>query len=249
MKNINPVMAKTTSHMSSSLTAIVESGDHQALISHLNRSHDVKSKNLALLLAIARGHTYQVPILLESGADVLANNNAALIMACESSRYDLIDYFIRLGADVRAQNNWCLRWAAAQGDLALVGYFSRHGADLHDCQSEALGLAAKNGHLPVVRYLVKRGGCWRHQNYWPLRKALKFGHLDIVLYFTELEPEIWSQWYHYAMAKTTLYHYCHIRNVWMTAMENDVDAWAANQLLPIRLYFVILIAWLIFLTV
>ena len=82
------------------------------------------------------------------------NQNEKLINACKAGDLNLVKSLVQSGANIHAQDNAALRWAAGKGHLDVVKHLVEQGADIHALDDDdALCWAAENGHLEIVNYL------------------------------------------------------------------------------------------------
>lgn len=140
-----------------------------------------------LFLAIFRGRTDIVPLLLEYGADVnvpttrmnsihfardgyagiiaVPAGTTPLMIAVKLHKTDTVRLLLEAGADVQASNSWGFTAMVYTGisdgdDASLVRLLVEAGANVHD--SERRGLTASiwasaNGHVHILRALIEAG--------------------------------------------------------------------------------------------
>jgi hypothetical protein len=94
--------------------------------------------------------------LLESGADVHANDNHAIRWAYQNVHLDVVDLLIKSGADVHANYNHVIRWESRYGHLDVVKLFLESGEDVHADDNYSIRWASSNVHLKVVKSLYWR---------------------------------------------------------------------------------------------
>jgi hypothetical protein len=73
-----------------------------------------------LINASLYGHLAVVKLLLESGAEVHAQNNYAIRWASFNDHLDVVKLLVESGAEVHAQNNYAIRCASFNGNLDVV---------------------------------------------------------------------------------------------------------------------------------
>ena len=105
----------------------------------------------------AYGYLEIVKYLVESGADVQAQNNQALINASRSNHFEVVKYLIENGANIQDQDNLALIYACYYNCLKIVKYLIDQGADVQARSNQALVNAKKNNEFKLIELLVKYG--------------------------------------------------------------------------------------------
>jgi ankyrin repeat protein len=72
-----------------------------------------------------------------------------LIEAARSGYLETAKKMVESGADIHAENDYALRWAASYGHLDVVMFLVQSGADIHAENDYAFRSSASNGHLDV----------------------------------------------------------------------------------------------------
>lgn len=80
--------------------------------------------------ASLNGNLDVIRFLIESGADVTAQDNGALIEAVSGGFLDVVRLLVEKGADVTARNNYPIIEAASIGDLDILQWLADNGADM-----------------------------------------------------------------------------------------------------------------------
>jgi len=143
--------------------------------------------------ASGNGRAEVVRILLEHGADPIAQNKrglAPLHRASDRGHVEVVRLLIGFGAGVSARDDqgWTpLHWASDRGHGDVACVLLEHGADAtaHDEQGwTPLHRASDQGHAELARALLERGRAEvtaRDKYGWtPLRHATEKGRLDVV---------------------------------------------------------------------
>ena len=131
----------------------------------LNQGDD--DNDTALHLAVGEERTDNVPVLIDAGADVDAQNRAGCsplhsACACESGSLDIVKMLVRAGAGVRATNDkgrTCLHLAAELGHIDIVRYLvGLPEVELNHRDTEknytALQYAVEEKHIDVAQVLI-----------------------------------------------------------------------------------------------
>ena len=135
-------------------------------LSYLINHRTYELKETALMIAIKRGHSSIIKLLLYNGASVYSKDyskNTALILASEKlDNLKTVEVLIEFGSVLNWQNKYgetAFMKASEVGDLDIVKYFFDQGVediDEKDNRGEtALIKASRNGHFRVVRFLVQ----------------------------------------------------------------------------------------------
>jgi hypothetical protein len=103
--------------------------------------------------ASQNGHLSVVKLLLESGANVHADDNDAIILASQNGHLDVVKLLLEYGSDVHEQNNYAIQYASQNGHLYVVKLLLESGADIHANDNYAIRMESKYGHLDVVKLL------------------------------------------------------------------------------------------------
>ena len=130
--------------------------------------------------AAISGHTETVKALLDSGADIHANEDFSLIVAAEFGHIETVIVLLDGGADIHAKNDSALHWAARSGHTEIVALLVDRGADIHANDDDALRWAVFNGHTETVTLLLARGANPHASNDESLRIAMRNEHPEII---------------------------------------------------------------------
>ena len=128
--------------------------------------------------------------LIESGADVHADDDYALRWSAKNGHLDVIKYLIEKGANVHAGDDYALQWCANNGHLNIIKYLVEYGADIHAVDDAALRFSAINGHLDVIKYLIESGANIHAENDAALRHSARNGHSNVVKYLIEKGADV-----------------------------------------------------------
>lgn len=115
-----------------------------------------------LAWAAEKGHTDVVRALLNSGADVHAEDDYALRISSSNGHYDTVRLLLNNDADVHAIYDEALRLASEHGLSDIVKLLLDNGADVHAEEDEAVRMAEANGFEDVVRLLLYYGA-YKHR--------------------------------------------------------------------------------------
>ncbi|XP_013391240.1 ankyrin-1-like [Lingula anatina] len=162
----------------------------------------------ALHIALLTGNADMVKLLLDSGAEVNAENEdgrTPLYWAAEEGHEDIVKLLLEHGTDPNITNEWGrtpLYWAAEEGHEDIVKLLLEHGTDpniTNESGRTPLCWAAEEGHEDIVKLLLERGADPNITNKWgrtPLYWAAYEGHEDIVKLLLEhgADPNITYKW-------------------------------------------------------
>ena len=90
---------------------------------------------------------------MESINDKFYNKNYALGISAENGKLDFVKYLLDTGANVHANNDYALRWASDSGHVEVVKVLLAVDANVHAADNYALRWASVNGHAEVVKVL------------------------------------------------------------------------------------------------
>jgi ankyrin repeat protein len=149
----------------------------------------LRSRELALLQAVADGNLSAVQRLIKSGTDCNSRNNdhnSALHIACEHDHVAIGLYLIQSGAYIVAANNQGNQalHLAAKGNGTLVSAILKRGGELNAQNSDGwtpLHFAAKANNSDIITQLLECGARWtirNNGNELPVRVARKALALD-----------------------------------------------------------------------
>ncbi|KAJ3051517.1 hypothetical protein HK097_007453 [Rhizophlyctis rosea] len=141
---------------------------------------DPNHEERLLKLAVERGQTEAVNILLDAGADVHANNEEALMIASGQGFANIVQLLINAGADVHIQSDEALKLAAEKGHAGTVQTLLSAGADIHSGEDEALCRAARKGKLDVVKDLLQASPITSVGGENAVEVAAYAGHVEVV---------------------------------------------------------------------
>lgn len=150
------------------LIAAVRQGDHHLVKHMLDRKADPNAAvgaSTPIAVAVARGDTTAIKLLLAAGADANlapADADPPLLVAIERTDADTVTALLAGGADVNRgdASQTPLMLAARKGSLPLVKLLLEHEADPNVKASEGdtpLMLAARYGREEIVAALVEAG--------------------------------------------------------------------------------------------
>lgn len=158
-----------------------------------------RSKKTPLLLAISKGNTELVKLLIQYGADVnlpakLSLNRTPLQQAAERGDIDIVRLLLSYKAEINApaatnSGGTALQLAAIGGYLAVVLLLLEKGADVNAARSRfsgrtALEGAAEHGRLDTVQCLLNAGADVKGSGHQGYERALRFartnGHQGVV---------------------------------------------------------------------
>ena len=143
-----------------------ELGDDPAeCIALLLKIEEAESLDGLLIDYAKKGNAGAVDLLLESGADVHAENNWALAWASANGHAAVAKLLLESGADVHARDDLALQWASGRGHMAVAKLLLESGADVHAEDDYALRAASYGSHTEVLELLED----WIRKPY-PLRK-------------------------------------------------------------------------------
>ena len=91
--------------------------------------------------------------LVESGANIHAQDDYAIRWASSNGQLEVVKYLAENGANIHAQDDYAICWASENGQLEVVKYLAENGANIHAQDDLAIRLASNNGQLEVVKYL------------------------------------------------------------------------------------------------
>lgn len=94
----------------------------------------------ALFLAVGSGHLPVVELLLQSGADVSANEQTAFMCACRDGKSEIVSAFLAAGADVHLGNNAALKAAVRYGQAEVARRLISAGAPVAEKGDAGRGL-------------------------------------------------------------------------------------------------------------
>ena len=140
-----------------------------------------------------RGDVNRVNVLLDSGADIHAQEDYALRWAAKRGHLEVVKLLLDRGAGIHAQNDDSLRWAAWHGHLEVVKLLLDRGADIHAEYDHAFRWAAERGHFEVVKMLLDRGADIRAQSDYALRIASFNGNVDLVRMLIDRGADAFAQ--------------------------------------------------------
>ena len=143
------------------------------------------NNNEAVRWASARGYLPVVKYLVEHGANINARNNQALIEAVQRGNFQIIKYLVENGANITDQNNLAVIQASIYGELEVVKYLVEHGADITAQDNRPLMRASEKGYLPIVKYLLENGADITAQNNSALRLAMETENSELEKYLLE----------------------------------------------------------------
>jgi ankyrin repeat protein len=184
----------------------VEAGDTAEVKSYLDNDPclvsigDIRYKGSGstpvLHLAIYKGHSDIVKLLLSKGADVNSKNDEELgplhIIAARQGHSEIIPILIAFGADPNGKKGnfrfppLCF---ASNGDVAEI--LINYGADVHLRNENGftpLHLLAKQGKVEAAEVLLKHGAEIDAREKWgktPLHYASEYGQADMVAFLLE----------------------------------------------------------------
>ena len=121
---------------------------HGADIEH---SHELKTP---LLSAARHGHLAVVNVLLDAGAEELAE---ALFESARGGQTHVAALLLDQGVDVHSENDFPLQLAVYYGHLETARYFLDQGADVRGDDDLAISWAREYGHEAIVALLLERG--------------------------------------------------------------------------------------------
>ena len=151
----------------------------------------VNQNDIALIASSENGNLEIVKVLIQSGADIHAQDDKALSLSSLSGHLEIVKYLIENGADIH--RSAALFMSSIRGHLEVVKYLIQNGADIHAYNDEALVISSKNGHLEIVKYLIENGADIHADNDKALVMSSKDGHLEIVKYLIEKGVDIHAQ--------------------------------------------------------
>ena len=83
-----------------------------------------------LIKSSAHGDAHRVKLLLDSGADIHAQDDQTFRLSAGYGYQEVAKLLLDRGADIHAQDDQAFRWAAKNGHLEVVNILLAHGADL-----------------------------------------------------------------------------------------------------------------------
>ena len=106
-----------------------------------------------------------------------AQGGMALVCACREGRTAIVPLLLDAGADVHADDDRALRDASGYGQLRVVAALLAAGANVHAKDDEALARAARFGYDAVVAQLLTAGADVRSCKYRAIKWALQSPHV------------------------------------------------------------------------
>ena len=158
-----------------------------------------------LHLASAHGHVKTVRMLIEHGADVMAQNKdgeTPLHLSSQEGQVEVTRTLIERGADLLAQNTdgeTPLHLASEPGQAEVARMLIEHGADVAAQNNDwetPLHLASRWGRVEVARILIECGADVTAQNMYgetPLHLALVWVQVELVRMLTECDMDMAAQ--------------------------------------------------------
>jgi ankyrin repeat protein len=158
-----------------------------------------------LHLAVQMGHAKVARFLLESDADVTAQNDngsSPLHLALQSGQVEIADMLIEYGADVTGRNDnesTLLHMASEMGQVEVTSMLIKHGVDVTGQNKEGstpLHLAVRCGQLEVVGMLIEHGADVTAQTkdgWSPLHLALQWEQVEVAGMLIEHGADVTAQ--------------------------------------------------------
>ncbi|AGF85728.1 repeat protein [Moumouvirus goulette] len=125
----------------------------------------------ALLHSSSSGNLEIVQFLIESGANIHANNDIALKTASLNGHLEIVQYLVSIGANINTSKNYAIRWAARRGHLQVVKYLLECGVDICANNNYTLRCIIDYGHPKIVEYVMglnDYGRIYKNYKYEPV---------------------------------------------------------------------------------
>jgi ankyrin repeat protein len=197
----------TSSKILATFNEKISSGDTSALHSILDTNPNfIKNpfakpyRNDGFLVAVQRGHTSVVELLLKhANINAAANNNVAIRVASMAGNTDIVRMLLRRPeVNPGALNNEALIAATRNGHTDIVRLLLAHPKLIPTSgRSHAVFLATSNNHADIVKLFLHDGrfNAALYQSH-TLDRAAQFGNIDFVRfllgypYFSRIAPEV-----------------------------------------------------------
>lgn len=135
--------------------------------------------NKAVLLAVGKGYTKIIQLLLDEGADIHANNDGALRLAVDHRNVHVIRFLLDKGADVHSNNDLALIRSTEGGHTGIVRLLVEKGADIHADNDRPFMNAAESGKVDMVEFLINKGVNIHTNDDLALRLAVLSHHVGV----------------------------------------------------------------------
>lgn len=165
-------------------------------------SREFEEESSPLHEAASRGHVGVARLLLECGADVVAQDKrmwTPLYRASAEGHVDLVRILIKKGGDVKARDNHGfapLHWASHRGQVEVAHVLLECGADVMaraDNGDIPLHEAVNMGHVDLARVLLKSGANANAQDnigITPLHRVSHRGYIEIARLLLEYGADV-----------------------------------------------------------
>jgi hypothetical protein len=124
-------------------------------------TQQIMSNEEKLIEAAANGQTKKVEKLLDSGADIHAENDAALREAARGGHFKTVELLLEKQATIVTGDETgldCILLTAVKGGhINVVKLLIESGADLAESGGQCLIEAAENGDCDIIELLIKKG--------------------------------------------------------------------------------------------